>query len=187
MEHIFKWFKKKHTRKIDLKQVYKDRAGNIYYAYVDPRELPGPRLRVAEVAVVEAGMNIDAKTGMEMIDRQMEYWNKGQYAQAINISTELYKRFKMLAEEETLLKLATAYFVMNGEDETRYNKSDQELKLRAWADDEDARDFFIVEAVKLTGYYSTISPEDILTYLKENKSEVEKAAKYLQKLRSDDT
>jgi hypothetical protein len=122
-----------------------------------------------------------------MLDNQMKYFNEHDYAHAINISVELYRRFAALAEEETLLRLAAIYVVMNDEPEDRYLQSWFDKKREAWNDDAEAKDFFLTLAANVTGFYTNTSPESILKYLEENQKELLKALKYLGKRQSKNT
>ena len=174
-------FRPKQERKVEMNKIYTDRYGNKFYEYKDPRQLPGPRLRVAEIAAVEADLSITAEKGCELIEAWVEFANKGDFTQASAIAVELYRRFKALAEEETLLRLASAYFVMNDEDEGHYIGREQRDKFDAWDMDPDSKDFFLSAAMKLTGFYGNTSTEDILKYLKEEQPRFEKAATFLKK------
>ncbi len=168
--------------------MYKDKSGNIYYKFRDPREMPAPRLRNAEIAAIEADLCITAKDGSMLIDtaiEKFEIWAKSPkstgLADALSILVELKRRFESLAEEETLQKLATVYFVMNNEDPHHYIQSQQQAKLDAWDIDREAKDFFLCRAAEITNFYGTTSDKDILMYLKTNQPELKKAVHFLKK------
>ncbi len=174
-------FLQKPKRKIELKEIYTDTYKNKYYEYKDLRQLPGCRLRVSQLAIVEAELSLTAEKGSMLVDKWIEFANKNDFVQAGAIAVELKRRFVALAEEETLLKLASCYFVMNDEDESLYNASDQVKKFDAWSMDDKARDFFLSAAIKITEFYGNTSIGDILTYLKKNQPDMEKAQKFLEK------
>jgi hypothetical protein len=172
--------RKKPKRQIRLEKVF-EKNGNTFYKYVDPLELPGPRLRAAEIAAVEADLSINSKDGIALLDKVFAEMNKGSFVQASAILVELYRRFKALAEEETFLKLATVYFVMNDEDETKYNLDEQELKIKVLKADEELKSFFLSAAAEHTKNYSKVSQETIMKYLEENQEELQKIEKYLSR------
>lgn len=156
--------------------------------------MPGPRLRVAEVAAVEADLSISATEGAKLLDmvlEKFETWTKSPkskgFSEALAILIELRRRFEALAEEKTLQKLATCYYVMDDEDEVHYIQSQQQKKLDAWDADDDAKSFFLCRAAELTGFYGNTSEKDILTYLKREQPKLEKAAKYFLKSGSSNT
>lgn len=150
--------------------------------------MPAPRLRNAEIAAIEADLCITAKDGSMLIDsaiEKFEIWSKSPkstgLADALSILVELKRRFVSLAEEETLLKLASVYFVMNDEDPYHYIPSQQQAKKDAWDIDGEAKDFFLCRAAEITNFYGTTSDKDILMYLKQNQPELKKAARFLEK------
>lgn len=156
--------------------------------------MPGPRLHVAEVAAVEADLSISSAEGIRLLDLAMEKfdaWTKSPkskgFGEALAILVELQRRFKALAEEKTLQKLATCYYIMDNEDEVHYIQSQQQKKLDAWDADEDAKCFFLCRAAELTGFYGSTSDKDILMYLKKEQPELEKVARYFSKSGSKST
>jgi len=150
--------------------------------------MPGPRLRVAELAAVEADLSINAKDGTELIDKAIEYFETATrskkfegFSHGLAILVELQKRFKALAEERTLLKLATVYFTIDGEDPATYLSSWQEKKMEAWELDPQCKDFFLCRGAEITRFYGDTSDRDILTYLKKEQPNLEKATDFLSK------
>ena len=122
-----------------LKRIYKDKNGNDYYGFRDYRELPAQRVRLSEIGHIEADLCITAKDGSMLISAaidKFEAWAKSPkstgLSDALAIMVELKRRFESLAEEETLQKLASVYFVMNNEDPYHYVSSQQQAKLDAW-------------------------------------------------------
>jgi len=171
-----------------LKRIYKDKNGNIYFGFRDPRQMPANRLRVGEIAGVEAELCLSSTDGSMLVDKvitDIETWAKSPkstgLANALSVLVELKRRFESLAEEETLLKLATVYFVMNKEDPYHYNTLEQQAKKDAWNIDGEAKDFFLCRAAEITNFYGTTSDKDILMYLKQNQPELKEAARFLKK------
>lgn len=182
--------KRKSPKEADLlKRIYKDKAGNIYYQFRDhSRIMPAHRFRLAETAIIEADLGISAKEGSKLVDEcinKFEAWAKSPkstgLSEALSILVELKRRFESLAEEETLLKLASVYFVMNDEDPYHYVSSQQQKKFDAWDIDIEAKDFFLCRAAEITGFYGNTSDKDILLYLKKNQPELTKVAHFLEK------
>jgi len=150
--------------------------------------MPAHRFRLAEMAIIEADLGISAKEGSRLIDeciKKFETWAKSPkstgLSEALAILVELKRRFESLAEEETLQKLASIYFVMNDEDPYHYVDSQQQKKFDAWDIDNDAKDFFLCRAAEITRFYGNTSDKDILMYLKQNQPELTKAARFLEK------
>jgi len=156
--------------------------------------MPGARIRVAELATIEADLSISATEGIKLLDLAMEKfdtWTKSPkskgFGEALAILVELQRRFKATMEEKTLQKLATCYYVMDDEDEVHYIQSQQQKKLDAWDADEDAKSFFLCRAAELTELYGNTSDKDILMCLKKEQPELEKVARYFSKSGSKNT
>ena len=172
----------------DLKRIYKDKAGNIYYKFRDDRQMSAHRLRIAEIAGIEAELCLSSEDGSKLVDEVIngiEMWAKSPkstgLSESLAILVELKRRFEALAEEETFLKLATVYFMMNDEDPNKYSSIDQQKKKDAWEVDREAKDFFLCRAAEVTRFYGTTSDKDILMYLRKNQPELKKAARFLEK------
>ena len=172
----------------DLEQIYRDKAGNIYYKHRDDRQMSAHRLRIAEIACIEAELCLNSKDGSMLVDKVItgiEMWAKSPtstgLSESLAILVELERRFKALAEEETFLKLATVYFMMNDEDPETYSSIDQQKKKDAWEVDKDAKDFFLCRAAEVTRFFGTTSDKDILLYLKKHQPDLKKTARYLEK------
>ena len=133
-------------------------------------------------------MCISSEEGIKLtngIITDLENWTKSQkstgFGDAMAKLVELRRRFELLAEEDTLLKLASVYFMMNDEDPQHYLPSEQQKKHDAWDIDSEAKDFFLCRAAEVTRFYGTTSDKDILMYLKKNQPELKKAAQFLKK------
>lgn len=175
-------------------RTYKDENGHVYYRFKDVRQLPGPRLRVAEAAATEADLSINSQDAIKLIDLAMEKfeeWSKSRQSKglgdALAILVELKRRFVALAEEKTLLKLATVYFTMDDEDPLHYISREQERKLDAWECDLACKDFFLCRGAETTQFYSDTSDKDILMYLKAEQPNLEKVTDFLSRRTFSDT
>jgi len=150
--------------------------------------MPAHRLRIAEVAGVEAEMCISSEEGIRLTDgiiNDIEGWIKSPkstgFGDGMAKLVELRRRFELLAEEDTLLKLASVYFVMNDEDPQHYLPSEQQKKYNAWDIDREAKDFFLCRGAEITRFFGTTSDKDILMYLRKHQPELTKAARFLEK------
>ena len=190
MKNLLKKFRKESQEdpKSLLKRIYKDKNNNVYFGWRDVRQMSGHRLRVAEMAAVEADLSINSEDGIKLIDQaieKIETWSKSPkstgLSEGLSIIVELKQRFVALAEEKTLLKLATCYFTMNDEDPEHYIQSEQQKKIDAWDMDGDAKSFFLCRAAEITQFYGDTSDRDILMYLKKEQPNLEKVARFLEK------
>ena len=149
--------------------------------------MPGPRLRAAELAMKEAELSITAEDGAKMIDLAIEKFETATrskkfsgFGDGLNILVELKRRFAALIEERTMLKVAMIYFTIDDEDPNFFLGSYQEKKRDAWDADPQCKDFFLCRGAEITQFYGDTSDRDILTYLKEQQPQLEKATEFLQ-------
>jgi len=175
-------------RRSSLVQTYKDQNGHVYYRFKDPRQMAGPRLRVAELAAVEAELSISAEDGKKLVGMAIESFETATrskkfegFSTGLTYLVELQRRFEALAEEKTLLKLATCYFTMDDEDPEHYISSQQERKIDAWDADPDAKSFFLCRGAEITQFYGDTSDRDILMYLKKEQPNLERVTDFLSK------
>ena len=150
--------------------------------------MPAPRLRLAELALKAVEVGLSAEMGVDMTRKALDHfdqWAKSPkstgFADGLAIIVELNHLFALLANEDTLQKLASVYFVMNNEDPFHYVESQQQAKLDAWDIDREAKDFFLCRAAEITRFFGTTSDKDILMYLRQNQPELKKAAHFLKK------
>ena len=172
------FLRKTRKRKIELEQVHKTR-GHIFYSYKNNLELPAKRSIAAEVAVREACMNITAEKLDELLDECIKHANKGNIVDLFAIIKEIKNRLRYSGERETLMKLATVYYIMDNEDETDYIRSEQQAKMKFWEDYPEEGDFFLQKAHNIITSFSNTSQIDIVTYLMENEKEIKKLQSYL--------
>jgi len=150
--------------------------------------MPAARIRIGEITAIGADLGLSPEDGVKLTETALGHfdnWAKSPkstgFADGLSIIVELNHRFKSLAEEETLLKLATVYFTMNDENPKKYNALEQQAKIDAWDIDREAKDFFLCRAVEITEFFGTTSDKDILMYLKQNQPGLKKAAHFLKK------
>jgi len=92
---------------------------------------------------------------------------------------EIEFRLNFIGEEETLINLAAAYFVLEGEDETEFSEVDRVKKVEYIKQDKEAFNFFVQRAFEFTTNYSQMSEIDIQEYLLQNAQNAERLKKYL--------
>lgn len=188
-----KWFKKTQQavksigRKIALNKVYTDKFGNDWYEYANPLQIPAKRAIAAEVATRFADMNLTKANFKILIDEMKKKANEGNIVEVFALLNEIEYRMNFIGEEETLLELACAYYVMGDEDETDMTDFDREKKLEVFKKDKDAKNFFLEGAFRRTIKYSDMSETDILAYLNQNAPNEKQLNQILQELKSEGT
>ncbi len=158
-----------HKSQFDLVHVYtgKDEAGKVmkWYSFANPLKLPARRMLAAEAAMKQAEMNIDRDSLLEFISAMEDAGNSGKITVMFAHLKNLEQRINFAAEEETLINLASVYFLIEGEDPLVINDNTQERKRAMIRSSEDAKAFFLTSAFRLTNEYSDMPDSDILSYL----------------------
>lgn len=172
---------------LNLKEIYRDRLGNIWYEYANPMQISAKRAVAAEVATRFADMNLTKQNLLVLMDEMKKKANAGQIVDLFQLLAEIEFRLNFIGEEETLKELACCYFLINDEPEDDFAQKYRELKLNVFKEDGHARDFFIHGAFQHTINYSSMSEVDILDYLNQNAPSVERLNQIMQTLKSEDT
>lgn len=159
---------------VDL--VYTDKLGNRWYAFRDPLRMPGERALSALVSTRRSDLNFTLEDAKAWWEQTWGYANSGNFMD-VGYMLRVYRdRLDWACEENSLLDVAQAYFMINEEPQGAMREKWQQEKRKAWADDEDARGFFLREAYWLTRGFSELSPSDIPTYLAAVRTRIQKAS-----------
>lgn len=163
---------KEYVQKETIKLAYKTTDGTKVYAYDNPFQMPANRAISAEVATVQASMNIDSKSLRIMLQSVKGHFNKGDAVKGCQIIENILERMKYACEEITLTNLANCYLVLEGENpeiiDDKFNKKKKEIM----DSDPLAKGFFLEYALKVTQDFGKVSGQDILNYLEAQKQEV---------------
>jgi hypothetical protein len=170
-------------RKIDVEEVYVDKNGNKWYAYVNPMTIPAKRAIAAEIATRFAEMNLTKASFKVLVEEMKKKANEGNIVELFQLLAEIEFRLEFLGEEETLKELACCYFLLNDEDESDFNDVYKNMKLNIWKEDEECKYFFIQGAFILTHAYSNLSEIDIQEYLVQNVPNVDRLNQIIQILK----
>jgi hypothetical protein len=173
-------------RKIPMTKIYTDKNGVSWYEYNNPLTIPAKRAISAEVATRFADMNLTRHQMIRLIQEMKRNANEGKIVDLFHLLAEVEFRINYLGEEETLLELATIYFVIDGEDETGMDEMSKKKKRDLLKSDEEALSFFLERAWKLTTKFSESSEYAIAEYLKINQVNIEKLNHSIHKLKSTD-
>jgi hypothetical protein len=159
------WEDPKTKEKVELEPVYRDKFGNNWYQYKNPRALPYSRGVVAEIAIKQAELNITKPKLLEYFDLCETLANQGKISKMLQRFENMRERLTWACEEETLKGVALVYFVMEGEDPTSYSDEWGARKLEIFEKDEEARYFFLAGAYSTITGLSNTSDQDIRRYL----------------------
>ena len=126
-----KWNKKKISgsfakeetgSRIPLQHIFTDAEGLKWYEFTNPLTMSAKRAIAAEIATRFAEMNLNKNQMLILIESMKRNANNGNIVELFNILAELEFRLNYIGEEETMIELATCYFVIEGEDESDFSE-----------------------------------------------------------------
>jgi hypothetical protein len=187
------WFKRKQQQtenikvesvvktgsQIPLIPIFTDSLGRNWYEFQNAVTIPAKRAIAAEVATKFQEMNLTKKSLLELMEKMKDHANNGKIVDLFAILHEIEFRLNFIAEEETLINLAAAYFVIEGEDETDFSEVEKAKKIEYIKENKEAFNFFVQRAFEFTTNYSEMSEIDIQEYLLQNAQNTERIKKYL--------
>ena len=158
--------KRKHPAK-PLELVFTDKFGNRYYRLKDLTQLSYERFIQAEISTRQAEFCLTREDTLTLLGVMKAKANEGNIVEVFSLITELEQRLNFAGEVETLLLLASVYFMNDTEDIDKYRKGEQIEKINTWRKDDEALCFFLNAAWQHTKNYTITSVEDIIPYLTE--------------------
>ena len=173
--------------KIPLNLVFTEQSGVKWYEYQNPMQMPARRAIAAEVATRFAQMNVTKDVLVEFITNMEQKANSGNIVELFHLLTELKFRLDYIGEEQTMLDLATCYFVLEGEDEGDFSEIWKQKKMERLRANGELKDFFVSRAFQLTTNYSELSNTDIHDYLKRNAQANQRFMNLLRRLKLENT
>lgn len=185
------FFRKKEAAKPSsihaLREIYTSEDGSKWFEFENPMNTPAKRAIAAEVATRFADMNLTKPVFKKLIQRMKEEANKGDIVSLFGILSEIEFRLDFVGEEQTLLELASVYFLIEGEPADDLSEEWTNKKKNILKNDSDARSFFLSRAYLFTTKFSELSGKDFEKYLKENRTNAERINRFLSALTSADT
>lgn len=159
--------------------IHTSMAGTKIYAMKDITQISAFRGVSAEKAKRFASLCLTEAEINTILDKALDGVNKTQdIAQAIAILHELKFRVSMICEENSLLELAYIYFMIEGEDVEKPSNEYNKKKVELMENEPDLKGFFLRGALKLVDNFSAKPDVDLLSYLAETKTLMERLNKF---------
>ena len=166
---------------ICLQLAYTDKNGNKFYSFKNIGEIPYKRLVSAKVQEHFISMGIDsdmltkiAKAGIHA--SQQTITDIEEYKSEMNLLFQnILLRVGYVCSEDLYMRLASCYFLLEGETITEFTAAWFEKKLLMCHDDVDLKGFFLQTAFKLTTNLQDISEQTIansLEWAKEREKQI---------------
>ena len=178
---LFKRRKKeeKPVSRYELTPIYKDKSGRQWYEFAEKMNVPAQRAIAAEVATRFADMNLTKSALRELFAKMKEHANGGNIVDLFAIINEIEFRLDFIGEEETLLELASIYFLIEGEPADELSEVWTKKKKEILKGDAEASAFFLSRAYLIITNFSQLSGPDFEKYLKETKEHAQRLNRFL--------
>ena len=130
-------------------------------------------------------MNLTKPVLKDLIAKMKEHANRGEIVNVFAILQEIEFRLDFVGEEETLIEIASIYYLIENEPE-QLSPVFQERKKEMLRNDPEAAAFFLQRVFNVITNYSEFSNTDFLKYLTANKVNAERIRRFLPAKSSED-
>lgn len=162
-----------------LKEAYKTRTGVKFFCYINPLEVSALRGLGAEKAKRYMDLNITERSLKALLLDCKTRAGANDLVGAFSVIQEIEYRVNFLAEEHSILDLASIYFFLEDEDPEEPSEVHNRRKHSIFEKDSEARGFFLRIGLSLAKKFSEKQEQDILNYLEENKILSERIRRYI--------
>jgi hypothetical protein len=170
LKFIKKYFKKDRKESIGnkdvvLKLVYTDVFKNKWYAPEELSDYPFIRLNQIQTYSRYTELKLDNARLIKIADVCMEALKEGRNQDVMILINEIKVAEQLFCEKNTLLKLASAMFLLNNERANSLNEQIEAQKIEIMRNDADAMAFFLPIAYQTLQGYKNNSELQVVEYL----------------------
>lgn len=145
-----------------IEPVYTDMFGNKWYRYTNHLILPAKRTIRVEMLGRHAMICISENMWAQYIVKLKAACNKGKMHDVSVLVGAMEERSTRAAEAESLLELANAFFLIEGEDPKATSEFWGKKKKEIWSKDSDCEAFFLICAFAIIKDSNELSDTDLL-------------------------
>lgn len=153
------------NKEIELELVYTDSNGNKWRSPKDLSEYPFVRLNMIQTYSRYADLKMDSQRLHTIVDNALNCLNKGEEHDAIILLNEVKVAENLFCEKNTLLKLASAMFLINDEKANSFNDNYEKLKIDTMLNDAECMAFFLPIAYQTLTNFKNNSSLQVVEYL----------------------
>ena len=153
------------NKEIELELVYTDSNGNKWRSPKDLSEYPFVRLNMIQTYSRYADLKMDSQRLHTIVDNTLNCLNKGEEHEAIILLNEVKVAESLFCEKNTLLKLASAMFLINDEKANSFNDNYEKLKIDMMLNDAECMAFFLPIAYQTLTNFKNNSSLQVVEYL----------------------
>jgi len=153
------------NKDVILKLVYTDVFKNKWYAPEELSDYPFVRLNQIQTYSRYTELKLDNARLIKIADVCMEALKEGRNQDAMILINEIKVAEQLFCEKNTLLKLASAMFLLNDERANSLNEQLEAQKIEIMRNDADAMAFFLPIAYQTLQGYKNNSDLQVVEYL----------------------
>lgn len=156
------------VKRIKFRVVWNDMLGNVYYAFLDNKDIPALRHLAGKTAVSQSEWGFDKRGLLAHLQRSVEKHNAGDHVGGCHELQTIINRVTATDPVKALMRLATVYFIMDGERPDTFDADMMLKKLDAMEQDPSTKVFFLNEALAITESLDVISKAGTIQFLVAN-------------------
>jgi uncharacterized protein with von Willebrand factor type A (vWA) domain len=144
--------------------------GEKFYQYENAFEVPSNRFLVAQHAIFQHDLwRMSTETVKDLLSRQLKAITEGDLQEAVKINVVMDRAIDLDTSMDAMYDLASYYYVLEGEDPTKYEKEYQRKKKDIWRKNPEQANFFLSSLLKrIATSPSSFDPATAISLLKKN-------------------
>lgn len=162
------------NKDVVLNLVYTDVFNNNWYAPQELSDYPFVRLNQIQTYSRYTELKLDNTRLIKIADSCMDALKDGKTQEAMILINEIKVAEQLFCEKNTLLKLASAMFLLNDERANSLNEETEAKKIEIMRNDADCMAFFLPIAYQTLQGYKNNSDLQVIEYLQKTLPIVER-------------
>lgn len=170
------------NKEVHLKLVYTDAFNNSWYEPTDLADYPFIRINQIQTYSRYAELKMSPDRLNKINKAILECAKEGDMNGIVVLATEIQISEEMFCEKNTLLRLASAMFLINDEPANSWNETYEQKKIDAMLNDADCMAFFLPMAYRSLTSYNENSSLQVIEYLQESIKKVNRLSYLLENI-----
>jgi hypothetical protein len=170
------------NKEVHLNLVYTDAFGNNWYEPTDLADYPFIRINHIQTYSRYAELKMTPDRLNKINKAILQCASDGDMNGIIVLATEIQIAEQMFCEKTTLLRLASAMFLINNEPPNSWNEEYEQKKIESMLNDADCMAFFLPTAYRNLKSYSENSDLQVIEYLQESLNKMNRLSYLLENI-----
>ena len=170
------------NKEVHLNLVYTDAFNNNWYEPTDLADYPFIRINHIQTYSRYAELKMTPDRLNKINKAILQCATDGDMNGIIVLATEIQIAEQMFCEKTTLLRLASAMFLINNEPPNSWNEEYEQKKIESMLNDADCMDFFLPMAYRNLKSYSENSDLQVIEYLQESMNKMNRLSYLLENI-----